>query len=60
MGDRIVAVDGAPVASQEEFYERLWRRRAGDAIAVTVERADARRTITVVSLDRHRLPPGVP
>jgi S1-C subfamily serine protease len=60
VGDRIVAVDGAPVASQEEFYERLWRRRAGDAIAVTVERADARRTITVVSLDRQRLLPGVP
>ena len=60
VGDRIVAVDGAPVASQEEFYERLWRRRAGDAIAVTVERADARRTITVVSLDRHRLPAGAP
>ena len=54
-GDRIVAVDGDLVASQEEFYERMWRRRAGDAIAVTVERGGALRTITVPSLDRHRL-----
>lgn len=54
-GDRIVAVDGFDVASQEEFYERLWRRRAGDVIEVAVQREDGVRVISVRSIDRHRL-----
>ncbi|HEU5319431.1 MAG TPA: S1C family serine protease [Methylomirabilota bacterium] len=53
-GDQIVGVDGAPVGSQEEFYERLWRRRAGDAIQVAVRRDGDVRVITVRSVDRHR------
>jgi S1-C subfamily serine protease len=56
-GDRIVGVDGVGVSSQEEFYERLWRRRAGDVIQVAVQRADGVRVISVRSIDRHRLYP---
>jgi S1-C subfamily serine protease len=56
-GDQIVGVDGVDVASQEEFYERLWRRRAGDVIEVAVRRDDRVRVISVRSIDRHRLYP---
>jgi len=54
-GDQIVRVDGVSVNSQEEFYERMWRRRAGDTIEVGVRRADGERVISVRSIDRHRL-----
>jgi S1-C subfamily serine protease len=54
-GDRIVGVDGVRVASQEEFYERLWRRRAGDTIAVAVRRGGAVQVISVRSMDRYTL-----
>ena len=54
-GDRIVGVDGVRIATQEEFYERLWRRRAGDTIQVAVRRGDAERVISVRSMDRYTL-----
>ena len=54
-GDRIVGVNGVRVASQEEFYEQLWRRQAGDTIEVAVQRDDRVRTITVRSIDRYLL-----
>ncbi|MBI3637043.1 MAG: serine protease [Candidatus Rokubacteria bacterium] len=54
-GDRIVGVNGVTVDTQEEFYEALWRGRAGDVIRVTVRREDAVRTIRVRSIDRHEL-----
>lgn len=54
-GDQIVGVDGAGVASQEEFYEALWRRQAGETIEVLVRRADRVQAISVRSIDRHRL-----
>jgi S1-C subfamily serine protease len=54
-GDQIVRVDGVTVNSQEEFYERMWQRQAGDTIEVSVRRADTERVITVRSVDRHRL-----
>jgi S1-C subfamily serine protease len=56
-GDQIVGVDGVGISSQEEFYERLWRRRAGDLIAVAVRRDDRVEVIRVRSIDRHRLYP---
>jgi S1-C subfamily serine protease len=56
-GDRIVGVDGVRVSSQEEFYERLWRRQAGDTIQVAVQREGGVRVISVRSIDRHRLYP---
>ncbi|MGH7356843.1 MAG: S1C family serine protease, partial [Candidatus Rokuibacteriota bacterium] len=54
-GDRILKVDGVAVNSQEEFYERMWRRRAGDTIEVAVRRAESEVVIPVRSMDRHRL-----
>jgi len=54
-GDRIIGVDGVRVATQEEFYDRLWRRQAGDTIAVAVQRGDAERVISVRSMDRYTL-----
>jgi S1-C subfamily serine protease len=54
-GDRIVGVDGVGVATQEEFYERLWRRQAGDTIDVAVRRGAEQRVISVRSVDRDTL-----
>jgi len=54
-GDRIVGVDGVRVATQEEFYERLWRRKAGDTIKVAVRRGGDERVIPVRSMDRYTL-----
>jgi S1-C subfamily serine protease len=54
-GDQIVGVDGVRVATQEEFYEALWRRQAGETIEVSVRRADRVQVIPVRSIDRHRL-----
>jgi len=54
-GDHIVAVNGVGIASQEEFYEALWRRQAGETIEVLVRRAEREQVISVRSIDRHRL-----
>jgi S1-C subfamily serine protease len=56
-GDRIVGVNGVDVSSQEEFYEQMWRRQAGDTIEVAVQRDEGVRVISVRSIDRHRLYP---
>jgi S1-C subfamily serine protease len=54
-GDQIVGVDGITVASQEEFYEALWKREAGETIEVAVRRDERVQVIAVRSIDRHRL-----
>ena len=54
-GDRILKINGVAIASQEEFYEQLWSRRAGDLIELSVQRDNQVRTISVPSVDRHRL-----
>lgn len=54
-GDRIVGVNGVTIASQEEFYEQLWRGAAGDVVKVAVLRDAEVRVITVRSIDRYRL-----
>ncbi|HYE92175.1 MAG TPA: S1C family serine protease [Terriglobales bacterium] len=53
-GDRIVSVNGVDVKSQEDFYETLWRHRAGEVIKVAVRRQDRVMVIPVHSVDRHR------
>jgi hypothetical protein len=45
------------VMTQEQFYEQMWRREAGDTIEVAVKRAEQVRVISVRSIDRHRLYP---
>ncbi|MEX2145808.1 MAG: S1C family serine protease [Candidatus Rokuibacteriota bacterium] len=56
-GDQIIRVDGVAVVTQEQFYEQMWRRQAGDTIEVAVQRAQGVRVISVRSIDRHRLYP---
>jgi S1-C subfamily serine protease len=56
-GDQIVGVNGVNVASQEEFYEQMWRRQAGDTIEVAVRRDERVQVISVRSVDRYRLYP---
>ena len=53
-GDRILSVNGVTIASQEEFYEQLWRGRAGDVIRLAVQREAAVHVIPVTSVDRYR------
>jgi S1-C subfamily serine protease len=53
-GDRIVGVNGVTVRSQEEFYEALWKNRAGEVITLSVERDHRVVVIPVQSVDRHR------
>ncbi len=54
-GDRIVAVGGRSVATQEEFYARLWEHRVGDPVEIVIERQGRRQTIVVRSADRYRV-----
>jgi len=54
-GDRILSVNGVTIASQEEFYEQLWRGRAGDVIRLAVQRETSVHIIRVPSVDRYRL-----
>jgi S1-C subfamily serine protease len=54
-GDTIVGVNDVSVRTQEEFYEQLWRGRAGDVVRVAVRRDAEIRTISVRSVDRYRL-----
>ena len=46
-GDRIVAVDGEPVETYEEFVVLVRSQRPGDQVALTVERGDERLTLEV-------------
>ena len=54
-GDRIVGVNGVPVTGRAEFYEQVWRGRAGDAIALSIVRDAALRVVSVRSVDRRQL-----
>jgi S1-C subfamily serine protease len=56
-GDRIVRVNGIEVATQEEFYEQLWRGRAGDVVHLAVQRGGRVRVVAVRSVDRARVAP---
>lgn len=54
-GDRILSVNGVTVGSQEEFYEQLWRARAGDVVRVAVQRDTKVHVISVQTVDRYRV-----
>jgi S1-C subfamily serine protease len=54
-GDLILSVNGVTVASREEFYQQLWRGRAGDVIRLAVQRETAVHVIRVPSVDRYLL-----
>jgi S1-C subfamily serine protease len=54
-GDRIIGVSGVRVRTQAEFYEQLWRAKAGDVVALSIQRGDAVRIVPVRSVDRYQL-----
>ena len=54
-GDIILTVAGRTVASQEEFYARLWETRIGEPLEVRVDRESGKATLTVRPVDRYRL-----
>jgi S1-C subfamily serine protease len=54
-GDRIIRVNGVAVRTQEEFYEAIWRGRAGDVIDVAIVRKNGVRVIPVRSIDREQI-----
>ena len=53
-GDVIVALNGRPVATREEFYHALWQSPMDRDVEVTVMRAGGRAAITVRPGDRYR------
>jgi S1-C subfamily serine protease len=54
-GDVILTIAGRSVASQEEFYGRLWETRIGEPLEVLVQRESGRAALTVRPADRYRV-----
>jgi S1-C subfamily serine protease len=50
--DVILEVDSVEVSGRRELYEAMWRKRAGDELAFTVQRGEDIREIRVRSIDR--------
>jgi S1-C subfamily serine protease len=56
VGDRIAAIDGAPVASLDTLWTQLWRGAAEREVALEIERDGQRQTLHVNTVDRqHQL-----
>jgi S1-C subfamily serine protease len=53
-GDRITAIDGAPVDSLDALWTRLWSGAAERDVRLDIERGDARQTLDVRTVDRNR------
>jgi S1-C subfamily serine protease len=54
-GDRVTAIDDAPVADLEAFYRALWSRGgAGVTVKLSVRRQGQDREIDVKTMDRYR------
>ena len=54
-GDIIVRLNGEKVASQEDFYARLWRGTVGREVQLVVQRDARFEAITVRPADRYRV-----
>ena len=50
--DIILEVDNVEVASRRELYEALWRRHAGDELALTIQRGEDTHEIRLTGIDR--------
>jgi serine protease DegS len=50
--DIILEVDNGEVTSRRELYDALWKRQAGDALILTIQRGDDIREVRVSSIDR--------
>jgi serine protease Do len=53
-GDRIMAIDGAPVDSLDTLWTRLWSGAAEREVRLEIERGQARQTLNVRTVDRNR------
>ncbi len=53
-GDRIMAIDGAPVDSLDTLWTRLWNGAAERDVRIEIERGQARQTLNVRTVDRNR------
>lgn len=53
-GDVIVTLNGEKIATQEEFYARLWAGRVDEDLRVVIRREGRFEAITVRSADRYR------
>ncbi|MEZ0307825.1 MAG: PDZ domain-containing protein, partial [Ramlibacter sp.] len=52
-GDLVLAVDGAKVATLEEFYKKIWAHpKPDDEITLTVLQGADWRTLTIKAVDR--------
>ena len=52
-GDVVISVDGEPVSRLRQLYDRLWRRRPGDAVGLKVLRDSDIHLFEVVAGDRY-------
>jgi S1-C subfamily serine protease len=53
-GDRITAIDGAPVDSLDALWTRLWNGAAERDVTLDIERGEAKQTLVVRTVDRNR------
>jgi serine protease Do len=53
-GDRIVAIDGTPVATLDALWTQLWRGEPERDVSLQIERAEGSQTLQVKTVDRNR------
>jgi S1-C subfamily serine protease len=53
-GDRITAIDGAPVDSLDTLWTRLWSGAAEREVRLDIERGASKQTLNVRTVDRNR------
>jgi serine protease Do len=53
-GDRIMAIDGAPVDSLDTLWTRLWSGAAERDVSLEIERGESKQTLSVRTVDRNR------
>jgi serine protease Do len=53
-GDRVMAIDGAPVDSLDTLWTRLWSGAAERDVRLEIERGEAKQTLNVRTVDRNR------
>jgi S1-C subfamily serine protease len=56
VGDRLITVEGAPVASPRDVQRQIMKQDAGGTVSVTVERSGKERTLKIKT---ERMPPPV-
>ena len=54
VGDRIISIDNAPVATLDALWTKLWSGAAERDVSLEIERGEARQTLTVRTVDRNR------